>query len=877
MPRVLLGDPRLRILDSNANPPGNVNPFRLDFFESDATTPKAVYYTEVGGVGAQIVFLDAEGYVPVTGIWLDVGIYTMVVKKKISNTGIDSVDWIPLWTFPNLNGALPPDPSTATHNVQFLSSINELRSITGDGFAYLTGYYNVADGGEGPFTWVADSTQVDDGGMYIKPIALSSSLPGRWHRLSTEGEYDVRKWGAITGQADVSAEIILAMQYCAATSDESGKTLLFPNGEYNLGTAHLVLDGMGHNLTSRDRPVAYHLQSNAIFRATNNSGPTGSTPSASIEFVGPTQVDGKTTHASAYVQIIFSSVVNNGTGVYPEWWGATGTDVSYADLPLYFCWNGCGDNDINLEGAYYLAGSEGGLHTRTDGTKPTLKFSGDSYIYQPANTNPIEIGNILCGIRSSANRALRGALDGFNIYGYHMEASWFDIPTVQQFKLLMKAFNYGEKELFWVDNFIWDANYNCVTGTDAGTNVTHTFATTNKWFINNAQVQVTSIVPPERQFITFALATNTGTFNIGNIWDFKAVWFGATGTSVTTQMRHFFRSCIAFQIGMDFSDFRSTITDGITMVLPNNSQLRIRNLRLQLTDPTKTMFTISDAGAGSNTQIHFRNCELDTTSTPFPQPLIACAVDNLLLEDSYLTYGTLSVNNRGASTIRGTTFSTCPSYILLNAFLNMRTTCKHTDSPVVYYGNISTSTFANIYDKGNYFKRTTGTFDIGFVANGSLVKASNVRIDNTNCLVKDLTDGTNGTWFDNAGGTRPYAHGHWHDIVIEGQTNGVSKTGDNWSDQSNRITKHLNAFRLYGVVSSEARINSIEAIVYGINSGEANTQYVIPIQVWAQDYITNDGAGTTPADCQVIMAWQFFTDPASTNVLNLRYSWTILL
>ena len=89
MPRVLLGDPRLRILDSNANPPGNVNPFRLDFFESDATTPKAVYYTEVGGVGAQIVFLDAEGYVPVTGIWRDVGLYTMVVKKKISNTGID--------------------------------------------------------------------------------------------------------------------------------------------------------------------------------------------------------------------------------------------------------------------------------------------------------------------------------------------------------------------------------------------------------------------------------------------------------------------------------------------------------------------------------------------------------------------------------------------------------------------------------------------------------------------------------------------------------------------------------------------------------------------------------------------------------------------
>ena len=184
MPRILLGDPRLRILDQNGNPPGNINPYRLDFFESDATTPKAVYYTEVGGIGAQIVPLDADGYVPVTGIWLEVGIYTMIVKKKISNTGDDTVDWIPVWTFPNLPGAVADPLIASTHNVQFLSSVNSLRLATGAGFAYLTGYYDVADGGEGPFVWVSDSTQVDDGGMYIKPIRKLQPGMLRTHRKS---------------------------------------------------------------------------------------------------------------------------------------------------------------------------------------------------------------------------------------------------------------------------------------------------------------------------------------------------------------------------------------------------------------------------------------------------------------------------------------------------------------------------------------------------------------------------------------------------------------------------------------------------------------------------------------------------------------------
>lgn len=881
MPRILLGDPRLRILDSNGNPPGNINPYRLDFFESDATTAKAVYYSLTGGTGAQIVPLDAEGYVPVSGIWLDVGIYTMVVKKKIANTGVDAVDWIPLWTFYNLQGATADAPSNDTRNVQFIGGVNTLRNLAGGGLVYLTGYYNVADGGEGPLVWVEDSTQVDDGGAFFKPIAQSPSTPGRWHRLWTEGEMDVRKWGAITGQADVSAQIILAMNYCATTANDSGKTLLFPHGAYNLGTAHLVLNGVGHDIThGTDRPVAYHLQANAVFRATMDTGDATSTiASASIEFAGPTIVDGTSAHSSQYVQLIFTGVVNGGTGVRPEWWQTVG-GVFEDDLQFNHCWAGSGDNDIIIDGQYTLGMPYDIMHTRSGGGKPTLIFKYNSSITTLSAGHHIEIGNIVCEPRTSSHRAIKGVFNAYTIYAERVEASWFDISTVARFKLLAQALNFSQTTMFWDDNFTWDANYDCVSsGGDYGAGITHTFGTSNQWFVNNAHVQITNMVPPARQFVSFASPDNVGTFNVGNIWDFNAVWFGAVGPSVITQMRHFFRTCIKYQIGMEFNDYASTVTDGISIVVPNGNNVRIRNLRLTLTDPSKTLFAISDAGAGSNTSVRFKGCELNTAYAAVPASLISCATTFASIDDSTFVYGTISLRNQSDTHVRNSTFYTCPSYINTNDGQILETGCSHSNSPVTYLGVTSAKTFDNVYSKGNVFSRTTGTADIFFNANGHNVVAHNVRIDNTNCTVADVTTVSSSSGWKNLNPlnpAHPYGAGPWHDIKIEGQTNGsghkTTSFGHEDQYRSESMTFSVNSFRLNGVTTSKAKITSI----YGNTrsyANNANTYHNSPPVVWAQDYYSS---GDDAAHCRVQLNYYIIQNWTDI-VLYLDYQWEVTL
>lgn len=65
-----------------------------------------------------------------------------------------------------------------------VESIAGLRGVSGtkDGApGFVTGYYAPHDGGEGPFRWDSTSTDDDDGGMTIKPTAVSGA--GRWKRL----------------------------------------------------------------------------------------------------------------------------------------------------------------------------------------------------------------------------------------------------------------------------------------------------------------------------------------------------------------------------------------------------------------------------------------------------------------------------------------------------------------------------------------------------------------------------------------------------------------------------------------------------------------------------------------------------------------------
>ena len=874
MTRILYTGSRYRLLDSNGNPFNN--PMRLTFWDSSTSSVKEVYSGPLitdATLGSQ-VDLDSQGWGPVDGIWLDTGVYNIGVEEKTYDlSGLEV--WNPLWMIHKVPGAVESIAPEVT--VNYVGILNDIRDFdTATPVVFNLGYYSLNDGGQGEWHFVADSMEEDDGGAYLKPSTLSTSQPGRWHRVfPSGGMVDVRLWGAITGVTEVTSNIEKAQLWCSRTVPETGLTLEFPAGSYAIGT-DIHLDAVGTASVGATRKVYYHFDSNSVFKSTDETGLP--TVRATVYVDGPCTVDGTSTHVTGHTTMVFSDAVNHGVGVRPEWWGADPTGSSYDDLPFGKCWLGKGNNPILLQGTHDLNMSAA-INTGVAFSYVQLIALPGSSIHFDTSTNHIQIGNIQCDNRPVSNRLFTGEIDAIEHYGKTVESSWFDISSITKFKQLAQSCNYSAVELKWTENYVWGGNYNCVTGTDPGANLNHTFDSKAMWFLENNHVQVGFLTPPPRQFIAFSLSTMVGTLNIGAEWEFKAQWFGAEGSNIDSYLNALLRSCIRYAGGIVFSDCPNSISSLITLVLPNDCQLRIRNLRLKQTDGTKGMFLIYDNGAGSNTQVHFRNCELDTVSSVSPQPLISIATDNLLVEDSYLTYGTVSANNRGATAFRGTTFSTCPGFILTNAFLTSYSNCKHTDSPVTLYGNVALATFANVYSKGNYFKRTTGLYDIFFVANGTKVKASNVNIDNTNCRVIDATDGTNGTWWNiDEAASHPYAHSHWHDIDIAGQTEYDAEyltDPSSGQEQTARIVRTASAFRLFGVTTTEARVLSTSGSVYGINSGSGNAPALIPVTTWSQDWKQND----TPfvaANGQFTLGWSFFSPPVD-NVLTIKYRVKLLL
>ncbi len=769
MSRALLGGTRFRILDENGNPPSAAAPWRLSFWDAVTSNPKQVYYYKTGGIGVQVQVLDSEGYVPVTGLFLDPGYYSMRVQKQIANTGIDANDWQTMWTLPDIPGGTE-DAVVDTETVRVFGSVSEMKAATPGGMAYLTGYYAINDGGQGPISWSPDSTKGDNGGTVFLPTGQSIALPGRWLRVFTSENVSVQQFGACTGRPDVTASILAAEGYCGRTAEDSGRTLVFPAGTYNLGTSDITLDLQGLTPGGSIRPINKIIKANAIFDSSDTVGPPSS--SATISFGGSVQVEGEGRIISSYANVIFLGKVNDGS-VLPTWWGADATGAFPSDYEFVKMYTGMGDNSIRMNGTFDMAGIFTLAHTNTDGTRPTLIMpAGASLNIQDSPASGMEVGTIICDKRNSARRAFTGDYAGLQIYANHLDSSWFDISTVDKLKKLTGVANYAPYVFNWSEVFTWDSSYNCTV--DGGANIRHTFSPAISWFINNATVVVSEVVAPDSKWIYFASAGNTGTLNILATYTYKSTWFGAVGAGQNISLNHLVRNALAVGADIDFQRAAVSISTPLAIGL-GTSSLSLRNMILTGTATGQDVLTVSGTG-------YFELFDSKLTHVAgSTRQLLGLAVGSSFVDRCIFTNGVIGIANSGDSRFENNQLTNCGSYGQVTS--SGKSFVDHnifTETPVGFSGNSNTNLFSDLYVRYNTYyaaKPTTDGIFVAIAAGGTGTRALNIRFKDNEYYataggtgtaptsVKDITDGvTNGSW------TNGTTFSHMHDIIIEDRT-----------------------------------------------------------------------------------------------------------
>lgn len=723
MSRVLLSRSRYRVLDATGHP--FANPIRLSFTDSSTTLPKEVYDgPDVGDTSlGTYVTLDGEGYVPESGVWLDVGRYNMTVQERISES---PEIWDNKWTINKLAGGTDESTNDDT-TIRFVSTIADIRGLSGadlGGITINTGYYTLNDGGQGMWRWNSTSLAADDGGSILKPTGQSEATQGRWIRVfDRTTEVPVTFWGAITGQGDVSGNIEKADLWCGRTATDSGCTLAFPAGVYNIGSAVLDLNRVGVTDVGIARPVHYHLYQNARFAG-----------NGSVNLEGPATID-----SDFYVSDILNlgaSNVNHGV-CRPEWWGAVGDNSNDDSDAFVLCWDQCGSHAIELNGIYLISSDV----TITASTHPALHFKG--YVSQikitDGTTTTLDIGKVFTDV----NRLLfDGNVDAWLIDSYEYHSSWFDIVSGSDFSTFC-----GNNETPY-SKIVWDST---VTFSDASVydsdgNMVHKSSDEGIWYINNAYIRLNNCEFSEGDYIIrFASSANTGAFLARNKEVYDPTWFGATGDDVAVQMNHLMRTLVYYERSCDFRNKASNCENAVYLPLVGSSNLSLYNVNFAFTNATD-----HGLSAGSNSThpgilniLGGRIVHADQTHS-YNTIFVACAY--LTMKNVKVYFGASGFDNNNSvisgnefistslnlwgktagaydNVIRDNTLSDTLSYLhvasgvltglqILNNTFKYEFTGTGDEQFISIVNDTLTSTVSKVYVGGNYYKNTGTNFDV---------------------------------------------------------------------------------------------------------------------------------------------------------------------
>ena len=512
MSRALLGGERPRFFDENGHP--FTSPARLVFTDGSTTLPKPVYFSPTSGSSATIVDLVDNGYVPVSGIWLESGTYNMALQVRVSEF---PELWSTNWTLEAIPGG-SAESENADLTIAYADTVQEIRllSVLG-GIVFNTGYYVKNDGGQGMWRWNSASLEDDDGGAYLLPNGQSPSVPGRWMRIMpSNGLVSIGMWGATVDVADASSNIRKACLWCARNSNQTGTTLEFPSGRVNIGSAALVIDSVGTVETGLDT-----FRMGVIVRNSFKFIGTGS-----VTFDAPTKIESNQPIVSADIDLFFGSHsgINQINLLWAETHSKAGEYAYASNVGVYI------ESSVTLTSNLGTNANRVPSITLKDGVRLT---QGDYRIY--AKTLVVE---------GSKRKALVATnISNYPVIGnYIIEAWWFgygvDASTTDHTKYLYYASYYsGENNATLRINGV---EINCSVGT-----INVLCRSIIDGFIPVASGGIVTISHlnnnPQTRIFNLADDTSYGKILSGSV---NPIWYGVSSSNDATTNSAYWNDCV---------------------------------------------------------------------------------------------------------------------------------------------------------------------------------------------------------------------------------------------------------------------------------------------------------------------------------------------
>lgn len=828
MSRVLLSGFRLRLGDDNFNPPSvNGLPYRLQFFDVGTTTPKEVYPSPSSGSFGSVVELDENGYVPVTGIWLGEGWYTVTVQVAIVPNPVDDLDWADVYTIPVIQGGVV-DP-TSSGDVIDLNSIAEVRALSGaskTGLVFTSGYYTSGDLIGGIWKWEVLSNESDDGGAYLKPTDQSELQNGRWHRVFPDiAEVPVAYWGVLPNQGDVSGNIDKAQLWCARTGDQTGTTLVFQSGLYQIGTADVTLDAVGTTLDGTSRAVTYHLQSGVEFAGSGH-----------VFIDGPSIID-----SDEYIHYRLR-VANPIDGkVRPIWWGNDANEsfvymFNVVDLVPNYGWNSIYINREYTTNAY----------TGTD--EPHYIFEKDGrLILSPSAV--VTIGSItnLTGIDDTSDTILGGSLNALRYTGRFFDLGWTGVSTVSGFDAVNSACASGTIIRFTYD-FTFDTDF---------TDINRVIAIEGCKISTTSTVVLGDVYVPQDGMLSIGTTGNIFLYNRDII---KASWFD---TLVTSLSRILTITTINGQ-HIDFEHHRLTLSSPVSVNFTSNTgNIYIHNMNLLfLNDSLYLNISGSDI-------VYFKNCTIIgyyLNNTPFTISTGTVRFDNCELTDLNV------IDNSSNSFYQTSYINNCRVELHSSSGKHIVNACRFDGyyARLLLYGDVSASlknilvtynNFESVHVENDFFIRLYSQ-SVNTIIKGCLIKG-NTYYDtqpSVSSMMGNVTDGTSFPTYS-WNNTFTFPSGGRHGLIIEDErslNNPSSTVGDGFANYDfliyetasttavlyigNTTYAMPNQFRLVGVDSTFTYVESASVSIVG-NSASSAFAVETASDTDGKVFIVYDGGG----------------------------------
>ena len=119
----------------------------------------------------------------------------------------------------------------APYTVTNVTAVKALAGAQLTGVVTTQGYTTAGDGGAGSYWWNSTDTTADNGGTVIAP---NSGGTGRWNLILQNGFFNVRQFGA---KGDGTTNDYASLSATAAACTNVGGVIIFPSGNYKIGTA----------------------------------------------------------------------------------------------------------------------------------------------------------------------------------------------------------------------------------------------------------------------------------------------------------------------------------------------------------------------------------------------------------------------------------------------------------------------------------------------------------------------------------------------------------------------------------------------------------------------------------------------------------------